>query len=397
MGETRGVHPIHTNLEVLRNTMSEALADVPADADLYLRPAALTAPGPDALPLAGGAVAFGAVEVIAARYGDRIRHVTLAAEVAAAALTALPDPLAARAHAQFERLIAPRPAMPLPGLDRSLSFARPLLMGVLNVTPDSFSDGGRHAMPDQAVAHAEAMIEAGADIIDIGGESTRPGASPVWEGEERDRVLPVIERLAGCGAALSIDSRNASVMEAALRAGAHMLNDVSALAHDPRSLAVAAAASGPVVLMHSRGEPATMQQDPTYDDVLLDVFDALAGRIAACEAAGIDRARLIVDPGIGFAKSLRHNLDLIDGLSLFHSLGCPLLLGVSRKTFIGALSRGEPPDGRLAGSLAAALAGLDRGGQVLRVHDVAETRQAVAVWQGLRDAAMLGSRETKKG
>ena len=397
MGETRGVHPIHTNPEGFRNTLSEALADLPADADLYLRPTALTSPGQDALPLAGGGVAFGAVEIIAARYGDRIGHVTLAAEAAAAALTALPDPLAARAQAQFERLIAPRPTMPLPGLDRALSFARPVLMGVLNITPDSFSDGGRHATPDQAVAHAQAMMEAGADIIDIGGESTRPGASPVWEGEERDRVIPVIERLAGCGAALSIDSRNASVMEAALQAGAHIVNDVSALAHDPRSLAVAAEAGGPVVLMHSRGEPATMQQDPAYDDVLLDVFDALAERIAACEAAGIDRARLIVDPGIGFAKSLRHNLDLIDGLSLFHSLGCPLLLGVSRKTFIGALSRGEPPDGRLAGSLAAALAGLDRGVQVLRVHDVAETRQAVAVWQGLRDAAMLGSRETKTG
>ncbi len=263
---------------------------------------------------------------------------------------------------------------------------RPLLMGVLNVTPDSFSDGGRWFGTESAVARGRALLDGGADIVDVGGESTRPGAGALAPGEELRRIEPVVRALAGLGAAVSIDTRHAEVMEAALDAGARIVNDVSALTSDPGSLAIVSRHRCPVVLMHMRGAPATMQRDPVYDSALVEVLDYLEERIAACNAAGIPRENIAVDPGIGFGKLVPHNLELLAGIGAFHALGCPVVLGVSRKSTIARLSRGEPPEARLPGSLAAALAGLQQGVQILRVHDAAETRQAVAVWRAIAAA-----------
>ncbi len=265
-----------------------------------------------------------------------------------------------------------------------LPLDRPLVMGVLNVTPDSFSDGGDALAYDDALARGRALIAAGADILDIGGESTRPGASPVSPDMETARVVPVIQQLAAeAGTPLSIDTRHAPVMAAALEAGAVIVNDVTALTGDPNALALVAATEASVVLMHMQGEPGTMQDDPVYDDVVAEVRAYLAARVAACEAAGIDQARIAIDPGIGFGKNLKHNLELLAHLDHLTDLGCPLVLGVSRKSFIGRLSATQDPKARLPGSLAAALAGVARGARILRVHDVAETRQALAVWQGI--------------
>jgi dihydropteroate synthase len=256
---------------------------------------------------------------------------------------------------------------------------RPQIMGILNVTPDSFSDGGRFLDPAAALAQARAMALDGAALLDIGGESTRPGAAEVPVAEEIARTEPVIAALRGAGLPLSIDTRKAEVARAALAAGAAIVNDVSALTFDAGLAGVVAAAGVPLVLMHAQGTPATMQDAPVYDDVLLDVYDWLEARIAAAEAAGIARGRIVVDPGIGFGKTAAHNLALIRGLSLFHGLGCPLLLGASRKRFIGMISGEERADRRVAGSLAVALAGAAQGAQLLRVHDVAETRAALAL------------------
>jgi dihydropteroate synthase len=263
---------------------------------------------------------------------------------------------------------------------------RPLLMGVLNVTPDSFSDGGRYLVPDIAIEHGRALAAQGADIIDIGGESTRPGAAPVTVEEEIARVIPVVKALAADGLVLSIDTSKAAVMRAAVAAGARIINDITALTDDPESLAVAAACDASVVLMHIQGKPGTMQVAPRYDNALLDIYDWLEQRIEACRAAGIAAARLCVDPGIGFGKNVAHNCQILADLGLYHGLGVPLMLGVSRKSFIGALSRGEKPRHRLPGSLAAALAGVQRGAQILRVHDIAETGQAVAVWRAINQS-----------
>jgi dihydropteroate synthase len=258
-------------------------------------------------------------------------------------------------------------------------------MGVINVTPDSFSDGGRRLDPGAAVAHGLQLEAEGADILDIGGESTRPGAEPVSLDEELRRVVPVIEALVRqVRVPVSIDTRNAEVMRRAADAGARLINDVAALGHDPDALHVAADTGLPVVLMHAKGDPRTMQLDPRYDDVVLDVYDWLEARIAACEAAGIGRERLIVDPGIGFGKTLDHNVALLASLSIFHGLGCPILLGASRKSFIGRLSGGVPAPERVPGSIAAALAGVAQGVQIVRVHDVAATRQALAVWEAVQ-------------
>jgi dihydropteroate synthase len=288
-------------------------------------------------------------------------------------------PLAAR----LALLSEPRPAFAGVPMDR------PAVMGVLNVTPDSFSDGGDRAEARRAVDDGLAMADAGAAILDVGGESTRPGAEPVPVDEELRRVLPVVEALAARGLTVSIDTRRPRVMRAAAAAGAAILNDVTALRDDPDSLATAAALGLPVVLMHMQGEPRTMQRDPTYDDVALDVFDHLEARVEACVAAGIPRAAIAVDPGIGFGKTVAHNLALLERLALFHGLGCPILLGVSRKSFIGKLDPsglGAEPKGRLPGSLAAALAGAARGAQILRVHDVAGTVQALAVFEAIDTA-----------
>ncbi len=301
-------------------------------------------------------------------------------------------------HAErLERGAPPRviPAAELPGDWRDALTARrsplagvamdaPRLMGILNVTPDSFSDGGAHFEPGVAIARAQAMAQDGADFIDVGGESTRPGSRPLPEDEEIARTAPVIAALGGKVAApVSIDTRKTAVARAAVEAGAVMVNDVAALTHDPALAGYCAEAGLPVCLMHMQGTPETMQEDPRYEDVLLDVFDWLAARIAAAEAAGIPRDRIVADPGIGFGKTVAHNLALVRGLALFHGLGVPVLLGASRKGFIGKLG-GEPEAGRRApGSIAVALAGAARGAQILRVHDVAETAQALRLWQAV--------------
>jgi dihydropteroate synthase len=262
-----------------------------------------------------------------------------------------------------------------------MTLARPpLLMGVVNVTPDSFSDGGAFLDPAHAIDHALALVEEGAAIIDIGGESTRPGADAVDEAAELARVLPVIRGLAAqTAAAISIDTRKPRVARACVEAGASIWNDVSALTFAPDSLATAAALDCRIVLMHAAGDPKTMQDDPRYVDVVAEVGSFLSARVASCEGAGVARERLILDPGIGFGKTLAHNLQLIGGLSAFAPLGRPVLLGASRKRFIAALDRQGPAAARLGGSIAAALAGAARGASILRVHDVGATRQALAV------------------
>ena len=327
----------------------------------YYRPIAMTdaARAPQALTLAGGWCWFSQVEIL-----QRGRPARLA-------------PLAEVPEAVLARLTAPRQAL------AGLAMDRTQIMGILNVTPDSFSDGGRFLDPAAALAQAQAMVADGAALLDIGGESTRPGAAEVPVADEIARTEPVIAALRDAGVPLSIDTRKAAVAQTALAAGAGIVNDVSALTFDAGLAAVVAAAEVPLVLMHARGTPATMQDDPVYDDVLLDVYDWLEGRIAAAEAAGIARARIVVDPGIGFGKTAAHNLALIRGLALFHGLGCPLLLGASRKRFIGTISGEDRADRRVAGSLAVALAGAAQGAQLLRVHDVAETRGALALWRAI--------------
>jgi dihydropteroate synthase len=339
---------------------------------LYLRPLGLLTQSDAAgvaLPLAGGPMGFTHLE-LAVRSGDRIeRTVAPVADVIALDL----DPISESLH----RLTAPRAAF------AGLPMDRPAIMGVVNITPDSFSDGGDFFDPAAAIAHGAALLDAGADILDIGGESTRPNADPVTSEEEIRRVVPVIRHFAARGARVSIDTRHAAVMAVALAAGAAHVNDISGLTGDPDSAAVVARAGAPVVLMHMQGDPRTMQQAPHYVDAPLDVYDWLAARLAACRAAGMPEEKLCVDPGIGFGKTVDHNLSLLRHTALFHGLGMPLLIGVSRKSFIGALSRKEPPKQRLAGSLAAGLAALDQGAQILRVHDVAETFQVLAMWQAL--------------
>ena len=266
---------------------------------------------------------------------------------------------------------------------RVTPFDRPRLLGVLNVTPDSFSDGGAHADPKDAVAHGLSLAREGADIVDVGGESTRPGAVTVSDDEELHRVVQVVEALAQTGIRVSIDTRKATVMEAALAAGAQIINDVSGLTHDPRSIEVAARSSAFVVLMHMAGEPATMNDAPRYEQCALEVFDWMVTRVAACEAAGINRERILVDPGLCFAKHESHNLDVLRHLTLYHGLGCPVLLGASRKGWTARLDREWPARERLPASLAAAHWALDRGVQVLRVHDVAAHRQLLVAWRAL--------------
>lgn len=264
-----------------------------------------------------------------------------------------------------------------------VSLAEPVVMGILNVTPDSFSDGGDLRDAASAIETGLAMQEAGAVILDVGGESTRPGSDPVPVSEELRRVLPVVRGLAEQGAIVSVDTRHAAVMRAAIEAGARIVNDVTALAGDPDSLAAVADSDVAVVLMHMQGEPKTMQRDPHYDDVVGEVRDYLAGRIAACEASGIARHRIAIDPGIGFGKTLAHNLALLNRIDALTSLGCPVLIGVSRKSFIAHAAGSVPAKQRLGGSLAAALAAVERGARIVRAHDVAETVQALKIWTAI--------------
>lgn len=309
-----------------------------------------------ALTLAGGWCWFTEAEVLTR---DAPSRIIPAAELPAAVLSALTSS-----------------RRPLVGID----FSRPKLMGILNVTPDSFSDGGLFAGADAAVAHAAAMTGAGADILDIGGESTRPGATPVPERDEIARTQPVIAALRrSLATPISIDTRKSAVARAALEAGADIVNDVAAFTYDPELMTLAAATNTPVCLMHAQGDPQTMQQDPRYDDVLLDVYDFLADRVAAAVDAGVPRHRIIVDPGIGFGKTQEHNLALLRRISLFHSLGCPVLLGASRKRFIGTIGQAPQAADRAPGSIAVALAAVSQGIQILRVHDMSETRQALSL------------------
>jgi dihydropteroate synthase len=322
------------------------------------------------------------------REGERVvSRRRVAVPELAEALAALPSELAGEGEAQLANLRTAHPPLQLGA--RTVRLDQPQVMGILNVTPDSFSDGGKFLDdPAEAHAHAAAMLEAGAAIIDVGGESTRPGAAAVWEGDELKRVIPAVERLAASGAAVSIDSRRGSVIEAAVAAGATLVNDVSALRHDPLSAGLVARSGAPVVLMHAPGGADDLHADGRYGDVVLDVFDWLRERRDAAVAAGIARERIILDPGIGFGKSLAENLALLNALPLFHALGQPLLVGASRKRMIGALSHEAPAHRRLGGSLLIAAQAMDAGVQLLRVHDVAETVQARDVWRGLRDAAL---------
>ena len=330
------------------------------------------------LPLAGQPLRYAVIEIIE-RDGARITR----------RIAALGDAFerdwgrhTLAASELIEAIGAPRPRL------AGLALDRPRIMGIVNVTPDSFSDGGLLKSAEAAIAHALRLAEEGADILDIGGESTRPGADTVPVEEELLRVLPVIEGLrARTDALISIDTRKAEVMARAAAAGADILNDVSALTYDADALSVAADTGLPVILMHAQGDPKTMNDDPQYEDVVLDVFDFLEARIAACEAAGIPKAKLVVDPGIGFGKHLPQNIAVMASLGLYHALGVPVLLGASRKKLIDHISDVPNPEDRVPGSIAAALAGAAQGVQIVRVHDVAATRQALSVWQ----AAMAGS------
>ncbi|APX89296.1 dihydropteroate synthase [Brevirhabdus pacifica] len=329
----------------------------------YYRPLAQTDPcrPSSALPVAGGWSWFKTVEVMErGRRGHRLPVGEVPSDI-------------------LDRLTGARP--PIAGMQ----WGQPHVMGILNVTPDSFSDGGDFDAPDAALAQARAIAEAGADILDIGGESTRPGAETVPDKTEIARTAPLIRALRGGGVTLpiSIDTRKAPVAEAALEAGADLINDVSALSHDPALATLAAREGAPVCLMHAQGDPAVMQDDPRYDDVLFDVYDHLSARVDAAVAAGIRRERIIVDPGIGFGKTKEHNLRLLTHLSLFHGLGCPVLLGVSRKRFIGTIGRAPEARDRLPGSLAVALHGIMQGVQIVRVHDTPQTIQAIRLWQAL--------------
>ena len=260
----------------------------------------------------------------------------------------------------------------------------PLVMGILNVTPDSFSDGGAHSGVDAEVAAGCALVEAGADLVDLGGESTRPGAIPVDPVVEQARILPVLAQLCRKGVLVSVDTRHASTMRAALDHGAGLINDVSALCFDPASAAVLALADCAVVLVHSRGTPETMRGLAQYDDVALEVVRELSQRIEHAVAAGIDRGRIIVDPGIGFAKTESQNLELLHRLPILANLGCRVLLGASRKRFIGRIAAVERPDQRDPGSIVASLPGLAFPGCILRVHNVAGMVQARRVWQAIQ-------------
>jgi dihydropteroate synthase len=351
---------------------------------IYLRPLGLTStadgtagpPPEDELPLAGGPFQFTSCEVTH-RFGETLLHTVLPAREVVAWSNDEEAPGSSQAALLLDRVTRRRPDF------CELSPDRVCIMGVINVTPDSFSDGGDALEPLAAVQKARAMVAAGADMIDVGGESTRPGSDPVPADRQCERVLPVIRALARDGVKVSIDTRSAAVMTEGLQAGAVIVNDVSALSHDEDSLAVVARSGAGVVLMHMQGEPKTMQLDPRYDSAPLDIFDFLEQRIQACLSVGIERYRIAIDPGIGFGKTLDHNIEILHHLALYHGLGCPIVLGVSRKSFVATLSSKEPPKERLGGSLAAALFAVGQGVQILRVHDVAATRQALRVWRAL--------------
>ncbi|WP_176590166.1 dihydropteroate synthase [Sphingobium sp. EM0848] len=369
------------------------LSSIPADARLYLRPTWFV-PTPIGLPdgaaarMGNGLIWFQGYELTARKDGQRVARVTIPVAEFADAVTGLPDPLAERAQRLAANISAQRPPLALG--ERIIRFDAPQVMAILNITPDSFSDGGKHMDDPQAAADAGfAMAAAGASLIDVGGESTRPKAPRLWEGDEIARIVPVIEKLAAAGIAMSVDTRKAAVMEAALAAGAHVINDVSALLHDPRAMEVVVAAGCPVILMHAPSAGDDPHENPNgYGDVVADVFDYLEARVEACLAAGVPREKIMVDPGLGFGKSLADNLALVNGVATFQGLGVPLLFAGSRKRLIGALSNEAPAPERLGGSVALAFRAAELGAQMVRVHDVKESLQALHLWRGLADAGL---------
>jgi dihydropteroate synthase len=348
-------------------------------ASVYLRPCVVPAAGTRAAARIGGSWAgFDSLDVMVRSGAGMERSRGTLSEVAAWAANHGAD---IRHHVDetLTCITAPRADFAGVVLDR------PVIMGIVNVTPDSFSDGGDFAATEAAVAHALDHARAGARFLDVGGESTRPGSDAVALDVERGRVLPVIRRVieAATAAVVSVDTRKSAVMADAVAAGAHVVNDISALTHDTGTLATVKKLGVPVVLMHCLGDPKTMQHNPSYRYAPTDIFDYLSGRVAVCEAAGISRDRIAIDPGIGFGKGLEHNLAVLADLALFHGIGCPLVVGTSRKSFIGRLAGVEVPRDRMPGSVATALWSVSQGAQIIRVHDVAETAQALAVWQGL--------------
>jgi dihydropteroate synthase len=328
-----------------------------------------------ARPLAGGPVAFTACEVFV-ECGGTVNHCVSSVSELDAWVGWEGGDLSRAVNREMERLTGAR--MDFAGLTP----ARTRIFGIVNVTPDSFHDGGRHGDADTAIAHGEALIEAGADAIDVGGESTRPGSEETPEEVELERVLPVIRALRGKGAVLSVDTRRATVMEAALDAGAEVVNDVTALRDDPDALAVVAEKGASVILMHMQGRPRSMQDRPRYGHAPYEVGRFLKDRVDACTEAGIPIARIAVDPGVGFGKTVAHNLQLLSAAGMLHGTGAQVMVGASRKSFIGRIFGDVPSDARLPGSLAAAMMAVSQGVQLLRVHDVAETRQALAIVEG---------------
>lgn len=347
----------------------------------YLLPAALHS-GPDSEArtdsglsrrLAGGWVHFEAVRILTRNGEEDIIPVT----ELRARLNQAPD--SERLLKVWHRLSKPRPKW------SGFRFTRPTLMGILNTTPDSFSDGGKFAAADAAIQHGKDMLAAGADMLDIGGESTRPGSEEVPVDEEIRRILPVIEGLRDSGV-ISVDTRKKAVIQAGLDAGATIVNDVSGLTFDSDSMDLVSHRKCPTVIMHSQGTPDIMQDDPDYDHVLFDIYDWLEERLEACRLRGMDDSLLMIDPGIGFGKSLDHNLAILKGLALFHGLGVPLLVGLSRKSIIDKIIPGFAPHERLGGSIGGAMWLLKQGVQVIRAHDIAQSKQAMEVWQAINSA-----------
>ena len=344
-------------------------------ARLYLNPLALTrghAPGPS-LPLAGGPLRFVALEAILAAGGRRIYDAAFPVSALAKLRAALPSALHGRCDVLLANLTAKRKPF------EKLSFGKPLVMGILNATPDSFSDGGDFFKAGDPVFRARRLVAEGADLLDVGAESTRPGSKPVSAAEELKRLASVLADIRKLKIPVSVDTRKSAVMKRALSAGAAIVNDVSALRYDDKSLAVIKNSGAGIVLLHAQGSPATMQKNPRYQDVVLEVFDFLEARIQHCVRAGIAKSRIFADPGFGFGKTTAHNLALLNALALFQGLGVPLVVGLSRKRFLGELTGEKDPRKRLGSSLAEAVLAASQGVQVIRCHDVAETRRALQI------------------
>lgn len=329
----------------------------------------------EALPLAGDhRIGFSAVIVYQRDADGRVQRSIMSPAELAQQISQGGKSMQAHIAGQLQALSRPRTSFA--GLP--ITPGRPLVMGIVNVTPDSFSDGGDFVDTDKAIDHGRRLLEAGADILDIGGESTRPGSDPLDPAEERHRIIPVIRALAETGAVLSVDTRNASTMEAALVAGTRIINDITAL-RDPAALSAAVQHQAAVILMHMLGEPKSMQEAPSYNDAPLEVYEWLAERVAACRAAGIPGSDICVDPGLGFGKNVDHNAALVAEAGLLLGLDVSVLIAGSRKRFIGAIAGIDDPKARLPGSLSVALRAAREGAQMVRVHDVAETVQALKV------------------